>query len=150
MLLDAIDKRDGAGMAAQHHPIELRVSEFFFRLTTECLRVRSNEVLCPQNVGELVGHLLTLSGKDLPPSEVTVIRDHLETIPSYGDVPLIFALDGAAAGRLANVMQALSGSLGTPVSQADAISVLMLEYIAGKKAVSILQKLGIVSDRPLH
>ncbi|AXB80458.1 hypothetical protein [Novosphingobium sp. P6W] len=137
-------------MAVDHQQIELNVSEFLFRLTTESLRVRSNEVLRPQTVDELVEHLLTSNEATTSQSQVAVIRDHLATIPSIGDVKLPVAFTSETASCLAKAKRSLSLRLEKPVSDAEAISVLMFEYIAAKKAISLLQKLGVISDGAPH
>jgi hypothetical protein len=142
--------RGNQGMAAEDQRFELKISEFLFRLTTESLRVRSNEILRLLSVGELVDHLLAQNDNDDAGSDAALLRDHLRTIPSNGAVALAMVLGDASASRLREMRRILSDRLKQPVSYADTISILMFEYIASKKAISVLQKLGVLSDRAPH
>ena len=124
------------------------VSEAFFRLTTECLRLRSNETLRYQSLASLLEGL-TLSGAPrLAALDGDVVRDHLVTIPTRGSVRLFIRMSRENADLLVEAKRALAARLNVRLTVADAISVLLLDYIIAQKADNVMRRIGRLDAPP--
>src|SRR3546814_5153291 len=73
--------------AAEHEGFVLDVSGYLFRLTTECLRLFSNETNEHQTLVSLVAARLAEPGA-AGRHEVRTMREHFAAIPTHGDVKI--------------------------------------------------------------
>jgi hypothetical protein len=118
------------------------VSETLFRLTTESLRLHSNETRSFSTLARLVSARAAAIGK-LGHQDSDTIRSHLHAIPSNGDIRIHLDITQTSAGDLAEAKQHLGTMLGADMTLADTISILLFDYVAQQKADMILQKLGM-------
>lgn len=128
----------------------LHVSEYLFRLTTECIRLYSNETLAYQSLGVLVSARLAVFGsvESLCPDEM---REHFTTLPTYGDVPLPLDIPDSDRQALADLREELVRQMGAGLTLADALSALLFEYVVEAKAAHILGRLkreNLLPDSP--
>ena len=99
--------------AAEHEGFVLDVSGYLFRLTTECLRLFSNETNEQQTLVSLVAARLAEPGA-AGRHEVRTMREHFAAIPTHGDVKIRLPLSDANSQSLEDMRQALGRRLDTP------------------------------------
>ncbi|MGF7149811.1 hypothetical protein FHS96_003468 [Sphingomonas zeicaulis] len=124
------------------------VSEGFFRLTTECLRLRSNETLRYQSLASLLEGLVPTGAPRLVALDGDVVRDHLVTIATRGSVRLFIRMSRESADLLVEAKRALASRLNIRLTVADAMSVLLLDYIIAQKADNVMRRIGRLDVPP--
>ena len=115
------------------------VSEHFFRLTTESVRIRSNETRKYQTLGTLVNARAGCANRI--EHDPAVLRSHLDKIPTGGDIRIYLRVKASSAGSLAEAQEMLAKRLGTSLSLGDTLSVLLFDYIVEQKAMDVVAKL---------
>lgn len=120
----------------------LDVSEHFFRLTTESLRLHSNETRRLQTLASLVNARAAQS-KMTEMLDAATIRDHLVAIPTRGDIRINLRITRSSADTLAKAKERLTTMLGTSLTMGDALSVLLFDYVAEQKTSVVLQRLDL-------
>ncbi|MAM37037.1 MAG: hypothetical protein CL949_00700 [Erythrobacter sp.] len=115
------------------------VSEHFFRLTTESVRIRSNETRKYQTLGTLV-NARTACAHCLE-HDPAVLRSHLDKIPTKGDIRIYLRVKASSADSLSEAQEMLAKRLGVSLSLGDTLSVLLFDYIVEQKALEVLGKL---------
>lgn len=124
------------------------VSEAFFRLTTECLRLRSNETLRYQSLASLLEGITTAGAPKLAALDTDVVRDHLVTIPTRGEVRLFIRMSRESADLLVDAKRALAVRMKARLTVADAVSVLLLDYLIAQKADNVMRRIGRAEGPP--
>ncbi|WP_162928307.1 hypothetical protein [Sphingopyxis terrae] len=121
----------------------LDISEPLFYLTTETLRLHSNQTKRYQTLTTFMSKLI-LDGRcpleDHPPA---TIRDHLTAVPSGGGIRIRFRISQSNADALSNVKERLGILLGSRLSDADTVSILLFDYVATRNAERILRRLQL-------
>lgn len=127
-------------MSAAPRRIPLEISEHFFRLTTESLRLHANETMQFQTLDSLLARRIfgDAAGVD---QQAETIREHLSTVPTGGDIQISVNIAQASADNLAALKRQLDEMLGRSLTLADTISVALFNYVVGQKAAGILQRL---------
>lgn len=120
----------------------LDVSEHFFHLTTESLRLRSNETLCYQTLDTLIDSRVPQADK-IDTHPVSALRKHLEVIPTKGTIRINLIISEASANSLADARVRLASQLGTELTFGDALSILLFDYVVERKAARFLTIIGI-------
>ncbi|AMK20549.1 MULTISPECIES: hypothetical protein [Sphingomonadales] len=128
--------------AAEHEGFVLDVSGYLFRLTTECLRLFSNETNEHQTLVSLVAARLAEPGA-AGRHEVRTMREHFAAIPTHGDVKIRLPLSDANAQALEEMRQALGRRLDTTLTIGDALSALLFDYVVELKTSQILDRLSL-------
>lgn len=128
-------------MTGDSSSLALDISEHLFRLTTECLRLHSNETRCYQTLASLVDERISSACplEDHPPE---TIRHHLSAIPTEGAIRITFNITKSSADTLAGVRERFARSLGSNITIGDTVSILLFHYVVGQKAAETLQRLG--------
>lgn len=120
----------------------LDISEHLFRLTTESLRIHSNETKAYQTLENLVdartGDLSRINDHD-----TSTLKEHLVTIPTQGNIRIELSISRTSADNLDQVKDLLSKQLNTNLSVGDALSVLLFDYIVEQKTARVLEKLDL-------
>src|SRR3546814_13400793 len=78
-------------MTADARDFALEISELLFRLTTECIRVRSNETRAHESLSSLTLHVVG-TDRDMAGHDADILRQHLQLVPASGDIALLLAL----------------------------------------------------------
>ncbi len=128
--------------AAEHEGFVLDVSGYLFRLTTECLRLFSNETNEHQTLVSLVAARLAEPGA-AGRHEVRTMREHFAAIPTHGDVRIRLPVSDANAQALEEMRQALGRRLDTTLTIGDALSALLFDYVVELKTSQILDRLSL-------
>lgn len=125
--------------------LALDISEHLFNLTTESLRLRSNETKRYQTLETLLSDRISLPCvlEDHAPE---TIREHLSAIPTTGDIRIDLTITKSSADSLDAVKQLLSDGLGSEITLGDTLSVMLFHYVVGQKAARVLQRIGLDSS----
>ena len=115
------------------------VSEHFFRLTTESVRIRSNETRRYQTLGTLVNERAACA--HCLEHDPAVLRSHLDKIPTEGDIRIYLRVKASSASSLTEAQEALADRLGASLTLGDTLSVLLFDYIVEQKAMAVVGKL---------
>ena len=101
----------------------LDISEHLFRLTTESLRLRSNETRSYQTLECLLearnGSLARIRDRDM-----ATLKEHLVAIPTQGDIRIELHISQTSADCLDEVKDHLSKEMDTDLTVGDALSVI--------------------------
>ena len=144
--------------AADSQDIILAISEPLFRLTTEGIRLRSNETHNHQSLSSLIADR-TSHAERIGDHDVTTLKEHLAVIPSDGSIQLTLNISSTSAESLDEVQKLLSRRLDSELTIVDALSLLLFDYVVEQKAARVMEKLdlhdldpsnrnGFASDRP--
>jgi len=124
---------------------ELDISEHLFLLTTESLRLRSNEVKRYQTLADLIDDTISIDPPCDDHSPETIL-EHLAAIPTNGDIRIDLRITKTSADNFDEVKQRLSEKLDSNISVGDTLSVLLFHYVVGQKVTAILKGLGLDSE----
>lgn len=120
----------------------LDISEHLFRLTTESLRLRSNETRSYQTLECLLearnGSLARIRDRDM-----TTLKEHLVAIPTQGDIRIELHISQTSADCLDEVKDLLSKEMDTDLTVGDALSVLLFDYMSELIAARVLERLDL-------
>ncbi|MGE6695436.1 hypothetical protein ACQKE8_23620 [Sphingobium limneticum] len=134
----------GDAMKGDSLRYELDISEHLFLLTTESLRLRSNEVKRYQTLANLIDDTIGIDSPFDDHSTETIL-EHLAAIPTNGNIRIDLRITKTSADSFGEVKQRLSEKLGSNISVGDALSVLLFHYVVRQKATRILKRLGLDS-----
>ncbi len=126
--------------AAETEGCVLHVSEFLFRLTTECIRLYSNETHLYQSLGSLVSTRLAIPGS-IDKVHVDDMQAHFATLPTHGNLRIDLGIPDADVEALAEIRHDLDRRLRASLTLADALSALLFDYILDANAAKILDRL---------
>jgi len=121
----------------------LDISEHLFHLTTETVRLHSNETRRYQSLERLLIEILVEGRSPLDDHPAATIKDHLAAVPTIGDIRIRLRMPMPHRDILSELTEALAASLGSPLSVADTVSVLLLQYAAGKATDRIMARLKL-------
>lgn len=129
-------------MGADSPDCMLDISEHLFRLTTESLRLRSNETRSYQTLECLLearnGSLARIRDRDM-----TTLKEHLVAIPTQGDIRIELHISQTSADCLDEVKDLLSKEMDTDLTVGDALSVLLFDYMSELIAARVLERLDL-------
>ena len=129
-------------MNAESRSYALDISEHLFHLTTESLRLHSNETQQYQSLTSLVNDRVSGSDPldDHPPE---TIREHLSAVPTTGDIRINLNITGSSAGSLDEVKHRLTETLGSELTIGDTLSILLFHYVVEQKAKGVLKRIAL-------
>ena len=129
-------------MTADARDFALESSELLFRLTTECIRVRSNETRAHESLSSLTLHVVG-TDRDMAGHDTDILRQHLKLIPASGDIAVLLALPQTCIDRLGGVRTSLEKRVGYRLTSEDTLSLLLFNYVVEQKAARVLDTLGL-------
>eukprot|EP00456_Euglypha_rotunda_P041761 TRINITY_DN32484_c0_g1_i6.p1 TRINITY_DN32484_c0_g1~~TRINITY_DN32484_c0_g1_i6.p1 ORF type:complete len:147 (-),score=27.05 TRINITY_DN32484_c0_g1_i6:249-689(-) len=129
-------------MSADSRGYTLDISEHLFRLTTESLRLRSNETKSYQTLESLL-HARTASISRIQGRDMSTLKEHLVAIPTEGDIRIELQISETSADCLDQVKELLSKEFEASLTVGDALSVLLFDYVVEQKAARVLEKLDL-------
>lgn len=133
-------------MPAAERAYRFEVSEYFFRLTTESVRLFSNAVLKHSTLNEVVQDR-SERARGLPADYKALdMLEHLRIIPTSGDIELEISVLETSARAIDDAIPALAHALGTSVQFADALSLLLFDFVVERNKTEVLTKLGLTSE----
>ena len=125
----------------------LDVSEYLFRLTTESLRIHSNQTRRYQSLGNLVNARAGAAGA-IEQHDVETLRKHLEKVPTKGPIRIHLSITKTSAESLTEAKRRLEKHLGSALTVGDAISMLLFDYVVEQGTAKLLSKIGIDVQKP--
>ena len=127
----------------------LDVSEYLFRLTTESLRIHSNQTRRYQSLGNLVNARATAGAAGaIEQHDVETLRKHLEKGPTKGPIRIYLSITKTSAESLTEAKRRLEKHLGSALTVGDAISMLLFDYVVEQGTAKLLSKIGIDEHKP--
>lgn len=133
--------------AADSRDITLNISEPLFRLTTEGIRLHSNETLHHQTLSNLIDHRSSRIEK-IGSHDTSTLKEHLTSIPSDGTIRIRLNISRTSATSLDEVKDLLSRQLDSKLTVADALSFLLFDYVVEQRAARVMDKLDLSGPDP--
>lgn len=131
-------------MCGDRRDYSLDVSEYLFRLTTEGLRLHSNETQRYQSLTSLVEVLAgPRAARAIAQHDTETLREHLKKIPTEGPVRIHLQITKSSEDNLMMAKRKLAEELGADLTVGDAISMLLFNYVVEQNASKLLAKIGI-------
>ena len=127
----------------------LEVSQHFFHLTTESLRLRSNQTKRYETLTSFLDTRIK-TARRVGDHDAATLREHLATIPTNGPILISFDISETNATALSTLRDQLSAHLDTELSLGDAVSILLFDYVVDQKSSRILDSLGLDEATELH
>ncbi|AMU92510.1 hypothetical protein [Sphingopyxis macrogoltabida] len=128
-------------MTADARDYMLEISELLFRLTTESLRLRSNETRSYESLSNLTLYLAS-ANRDMAAHDTDVLRQHLKLIPAAGDICISLSLPPSCVDRLEAMRTGLEPRIGHALASEAVLSLLLFDYVVEQKAARVLETLG--------
>lgn len=124
----------------------LDVSEYYFRLTTECIRLHSNMSKAYTTINDVVNDRASAAAnvaKNHPPE---YIREHLRLIPTNGTISIEIVIEETSASQINSASGSISEAIGTSIEFADALSVIMFDFMYEANRTEVLNKIGMTLE----
>ncbi len=122
----------------------LDVSEYLFRLTTESLRLLSNETKRYHSLTSMVNQLAGPGAAEaIAQHDVETLRQHLSKIPTKGPIRIHLHITKTSADNLIEAKKRLAKELGSSLTVGDAISMLLFDFVVDQSAAKLFSKLGV-------
>lgn len=124
---------------------DFQVSEYFFKLTSESIRLFSNSVLrhCP--LDEVVEARVDRACELAESYDKEDFQAHLRLIPADGDIALSVTILETSAETIESAIPALKEALGESVRFVEVISMMLFDVVVERNATEVLTKLGLSS-----
>lgn len=133
-------------MSAEERECRFKVSDYYFRLTTESVRLCSNKKCVHQTFKQVVDGRAECA-KSLPDYYTADdMREHLSIIPSQGNIELEFTILETSAASIDEATEILKEALGTSVGFSDAVSLLLYDLVVEENKTEVLTKLGLTAE----
>jgi len=134
-------------MLNQERECEIDVSEFYFRLTTESIRLFSNKNRVLSGFQKLVDDRADVAKELLKYYPASDLREHLAVIPTDGEIPLRFSILESSAASIDAAAVMLQQVLDRSIDFADALSLIMYDLIVDEAKTEVLTKLGLSPEQ---
>lgn len=133
-------------MTAVVRSYKLDVSEYYFRLTTESVRLSSNKKLSHCTISDVVNDRAARA-KDLAACyEAADIMEHFRIIPSDGGISFEVTILETSASSIDESLPSLTEAIGRSVQFKDALSLMLHDLLVEANATHVLNKLGLLPN----
>lgn len=122
------------------------ISDYYFRVLTESVRLLSNRVHKFVSVAEAIESRVDVVGTFASDYEPESLRKHLEIIPTDGDIAFEVTILETSYDAIDASIPDLEELLGVSLSFASAVSLLMFDLIVKENATHFLTKFNLMSD----
>ncbi len=129
-------------MGADSRDFTLDISERFFHLTTESLRLHSNSTKCYQTLENLVNSRVPGIEK-IDDEDAENLKRHLVAVPTGGSIQIHLEITETSAKNLERIKELLETRLETNISVGDALSALLFNYIVEQRAARVISMLQL-------
>lgn len=129
-------------MPGKSRSYALRISEELFKLSTESVRLHSNETLRYKSLAQLLTNRVS---QDLPAEghDPAALREYLDALPTQGSVRIHLNISRTSAQSLVEIKKRLSENIGDKLTVGDAISILLYDYLVEHSATRVLSRLSL-------
>ena len=121
----------------------ISVSDHYFRLTTEGIRLLSNKHHSYYSLPMVIDERAERAYDIADSYDAEDMRNHLRIIASEGDVEIDFTILETSASTIEAAALSLGEALGQKVLLPDAVSLLLFDLIVERNATEVLTKLGL-------
>ena len=129
-----------------HTHIDIDASEAFFRLTTESIRQFSNEHQLYASISDVIAARTALALEHSRYLDARMISAHLAAVESHGPVTIQLTFEEASVEMIDAMREELSQIISRALSNVDAISILLFDYIAEQESARLATRLGFYGD----
>lgn len=129
-------------MTGEPCSLTLDISEHLFRLTTESVRLRSNETKCYQTLADLVTEQVA-SYRKIDDQSPELMREHLSTVPTRGNVRINIVIAESIVSSLLEAKCNLTCRLGSNISLGDTLSILLFNYVITQRTAQIMRRIRL-------
>lgn len=133
-------------MQAAERGFQFDVSEYYFRLTTESIRLHSNRRLEHSTFKAVIDDRATRATDLCERYDADDMSEHLRIIPGDGSVGLSFFMLETSASCIEDAIPELEKALGKSVAFQDALSLILYDLVVEANATEVLTKLGMTSE----
>ncbi|HEX7823011.1 MAG TPA: hypothetical protein VF463_20620 [Sphingobium sp.] len=133
-------------MSDDQNTYRMDVSEYYFRLTTECIRLHSNSCRKHSSFGDMINDRAELADSVTKRRAPQHIIKHLQMIPSKGEIPLEVEILESSSGKINRSTKAIEDAIGSSIEFADALSVIMFDFMVEANRTEVLLKIGLTSE----
>jgi hypothetical protein len=137
---------DGDVMVGEERSIDLNISDHYFRLTTEGIRLFSNREGRYTTLNDVVNDRAGLACSIVQAYQADDLRKHLHFIPADGDVSINLTILETSATSIEHAIPQLASALGSSVRFGEAVSLLLFDWIAERHSTEIVMKLGLSAE----
>ena len=130
-------------MTAGKHAFDLKISDAFFRLVTESIRLMSNRKRLIVSINDVVDDRSNNASDITHVYKPDSLREHLRIIPADGDVVLTLEILGSSLKVIDGSIPVLEKAVGDSVSFAAAVSLVLFDFIVEENTTEIINKLGL-------
>ncbi|QDK35676.1 hypothetical protein [Sphingomonas sp. IC081] len=129
-------------MPGRSRSYALDISAELFKLTTEGIRLHSNETHRYQTLAQLLMHRINklTVAESLDPAE---LREYLDALPTRGNIRIHLNISRTSADSLVEIKKRLSRAIGDTLTVSDAIALLICDYLVKQSATRVLPKVGL-------
>lgn len=121
----------------------ISVSDHYFRLTTESIRLLSNKHHSYYSLPMVINERANRTPDLADSYDAEDMRNHLRIISSEGKVKIDFTILETSAGTIEAAAVALGEALGQTVLLPDAVSLMLFDLVVERNATEVLTKLGL-------
>lgn len=130
------------GRADTHPGHTFGISEHLFRLTTESLRLYSNETYTHQTLENLIdARSKDVAGRG--DHDRATLNEHLTVVPTTGPISITVDASSSSIQYLDDVRCFYGEKLGVNLTLGDALSLTLFDYVVEQKADRILKVLEV-------
>jgi hypothetical protein len=133
-------------MVDEARSIDLNISDHYFRLTTEGIRLFSNKESRYTTLDEVVDSRASHAGTIARAYEADDLKKHLKLIPADGSVAINLTISETSASTIEDAIPLLEEAIGSSVRFAEAVSLLLFDWIVERQSTEIVMKLGLTAE----
>ncbi|EKU73316.1 MULTISPECIES: hypothetical protein [Sphingomonadales] len=127
-------------MIADARLYRLDCSEYFSRLINLCKRIHSSRTGHDRSLSDVIAYRAGRADDTLDHG-ISVLREHLATIPTTGGHEVAFAISSATLDLLERARIRFSAALDSELMIGDTISLLLFDYVVEDKTEAVMAKL---------
>lgn len=133
-------------MTAGERAFDLKISETFFRLVTESIRLFSNKKKRLLSINDVVNDRSSSAAQIKDTYRPGSLKEHLRIIPTDGDVGLSLTILESSAEAIDGSIPDLQEVVGSSVSFASAVSLVLFDFIVEENTTEVINKLGLDAE----
>ncbi len=119
------------------------VSNGYFRLITECIRLYSNAILECATLADILDAKAANANEFHKEYEAESLRKHLAIIPTEGLIPIEVTILESSYDLIEGARPTLEEVVGDPVSFATAVSLILFDVLVEENTTELVTKLGL-------
>lgn len=123
--------------------LHLNISEGLFRLVTESIRLFSNRQMKCSSISDVVNERAPVAASISAHYKPKSLQEHLRIIPTEGDVELELTILETSATAINGSIADLEKLIGSSVSFAAAVSLVLFDYVVEENRTEVINKLGL-------